>query len=439
MKNKITIIGAGISGLSAARFLTTANAEVELLEKANTVGGLVKCEYVADNLFHKVGGHVFNARNREIFDWFWSQFDQEAEFFRAKRNAKILLGGKLIGYPLENHLFQLGRETVKDVLEDLLRLEKGNRGSQPEYQNFEDFLMGNFGKTLYKLYFEPYNRKVWNTDLGRIPLGWLEGKLPMPDIRQILLSNMVREEESEMVHSTFFYPKSGGSQFIANRLAEGLPVRTNYEVKTIERRAGRLLINGTLDTAMLIYTGDVRKLADLLTISDSNLQEALRNVRDLKSTGTSNIFCECDANDLSWLYIPGAFTKAHRIIYTGNFSAANNRGTNRRTCVVEFSGKVAHEVMKEEIKSLPGNLSPLAFHYQPDSYVIQEKDTRQKINDLKKELEKHDIYLAGRFAEWEYYNMDKAIEVARDLVCRITGLVEAREYGASLARDGGNR
>jgi hypothetical protein len=35
--------------------------------------------------------------------------------------------------------------------------------------------------------------------------------------------------------------------------------------------------------------------------------------------------------------------------------------------------------------------------------------------------------------------MDKAIEVARDLVCRITGLVEAREYGASLARDGGNR
>ncbi len=32
--------------------------------------------------------------------------------------------------------------------------------------------------------------------------------------------------------------------------------------------------------------------------------------------------------------------------------------------------------------------------------------------------------------------MDKAIEVARDLVCRITGLMEAREYEASQARGG---
>jgi UDP-galactopyranose mutase len=28
----------------------------------------------------------------------------------------------------------------------------------------------------------------------------------------------------------------------------------------------------------------------------------------------------------------------------------------------------------------------------------------------------HSIYLCGRFAEWEYYNMDKAIEAAINLV-----------------------
>jgi UDP-galactopyranose mutase len=51
--------------------------------------------------------------------------------------------------------------------------------------------------------------------------------------------------------------------------------------------------------------------------------------------------------------------------------------------------------------------------------VIQEKDTRRTINALKERLQKYNIYLLGRFAEWEYYNMDKAIEAARDLARRL--------------------
>lgn len=37
------------------------------------------------------------------------------------------------------------------------------------------------------------------------------------------------------------------------------------------------------------------------------------------------------------------------------------------------------------------------------------------INTLKKNLQKENLYLLGRFAEWEYYNMDVAIGAALDL------------------------
>jgi UDP-galactopyranose mutase len=37
------------------------------------------------------------------------------------------------------------------------------------------------------------------------------------------------------------------------------------------------------------------------------------------------------------------------------------------------------------------------------------------INDLKFDLEKNNIYLCGRAAEWEYYNMDAAMGAALDL------------------------
>ena len=141
----------------------------------------------------------------------------------------------------------------------------------------------------------------------------------------------------------------------------------------------------------------------------------------LPSNDTSHVLCETDANDISWLYLPDRKFKAHRIIYTGNFSDTNNEGTDRKTCVVEFSGAHDQEDMIKELALLPGNLKPLAFNYEPNSYIIQKKDTRDKIRNLKSMLACYNIFLLGRFAEWEYYNMDKCIEGALKLsneLCR---------------------
>ena len=52
------------------------------------MGGLIKCERVNDCLFHKVGGHVFNARNQKVLDWFWSRFDKEIDIFLLGRFAE---------------------------------------------------------------------------------------------------------------------------------------------------------------------------------------------------------------------------------------------------------------------------------------------------------------------------------------------------------------
>ena len=107
------------------------------------------------------------------------------------------------------------------------------------------------------------------------------------------------------------------------------------------------------------------------------------------------------------------------IIYTGNFSSNNNDDGGRKTCVVEFSGKQNKAAMMEELKLLPGNLVPLAFNYEPNSYIIQQNGTRDKIANLKKLLGKFNIHLLGRFGEWEYYNMDKCIESAMELSSKL--------------------
>ena len=412
---KAIVIGSGISGLSISRMLST-RFEVKILEKSEKIGGLIKCERIEGNLFHRVGGHVFNSRNEEVLTWFWNHFDKEKEFLLAIRNAKILLNDTLIGYPLENYLYQLPETQLRPIINELLELISKGKKAVLEYDNFKDFLISNFGEKLYELYFGPYNSKIWNTDISKVPLAWLDGKLPMPQINDVIVSNIIKKEESSMVHARFYYPVRDGSQFIVNRLAENQNIETSYQVEEISSVNNQLSINyGNIIADKLIYCGDIRKLHAIIKIDDSELMKALATVTDLSSNGTSNVLCETDDNDISWLYLPQETYKAHRIIYTGNFSPTNNEGTTRKTCVVEFSGKQEMNTMINELTTLPGNLKPLQFNYEPNSYIIQDKETRIKINYIKGLLSKYNIFLLGRFAEWEYYNMDKCIESAMEL------------------------
>ncbi len=404
---KICVIGSGISGLSIANMLNDKH-EVVVYEKASKIGGLIKCTREEGNLFHRVGGHVFNSKNQKVLDWFWQYFDRDIEFLKATRNAKIFMDGMYLGYPLENYIHKLSPDVISAIVDDLLVHDK-----DAEYTNFAEFLEGNFGSTLYNLYFKPYNEKIWNTDLSKVPLDWLEGKLPMPNVKEIILNNIIKKEESDMVHSTFYYAKNEGSQFIVDRFAEKLSMKVGVAVNKIDKINGKWSIDGALFDKV-IYSGDIRKLSDIFTSSPDELNQELEVAKDFKSNGTSNVLCYTDDGDLSWLYFPEKSFIPHRIIYTGNFSDTNNVD-ERKTCTVEFSGKYDQDKMISELKKMPGNLQPIAFNYEPNSYVINTFETRATVNSIKNNLEKDGFYLIGRFAEWQYYNMDKCIEAAFEI------------------------
>jgi protoporphyrinogen oxidase len=402
-KNKIAVIGAGISGLAIAQMLNKW-ADVQVFEKNNKPGGLISCKIVDGRLYHTVGGHLFNSKNQTVLDWFWQFFDKDNEFIRAERNAKILLNNKYIGYPIENHLYQLDENIVSDVIDELIDV----RSSQDKWNNLEHFLKENFGQTLYNQYFRPYNEKIWQKQLHEIPLDWLEGKLPMPDKKTILLSNIFRKQEKDMVHAWFYYPRTGGSQFIADRLAEKLQINYDISIHSIELNREQCILNGNHDFDAVVFTGDVRSIPDLCNLVT---REIRNNLTTLRSNSTSNMLCESDEAEMTWLYIPSAEIKAHRIIYTGKLSPSNNRG-KKISCVVEFSGHFSPRNMRKEINKLPGNLSTIASNFQSASYVIQNSETKKTITNLKSVLEPQGLFLLGRFAEWEYYNMDKCIESA---------------------------
>ncbi|MGQ7945108.1 protoporphyrinogen/coproporphyrinogen oxidase [Flavobacterium sp. WC2509] len=404
---KVAVIGGGISGLSIARMLED-RSEVTVFEAADQPGGLIKCERVNGTLYHMVGGHVFNSRRQDVLDWFWGFFDREEEFTKATRNAIVYMG-RPIGYPIENHIYQFDAELQKKIITDLLKIAQ-NKNVEPT--NFEEFLKFRFGETLYNVYFKPYNEKVWKRDLSQVPLTWLAGKLPMPSVEEIIFDNFNKANETTMVHSTFYYAKNNGSQFLADRLAEGLNIIYNAKIKKLEKKGDKWSVNG-IEFDKVVFCGNIKDLPSMLE-GVIEISSFTKPIEALEYHGTTSVLCEIDKNPFSWIYMPDETHHSHRIICTGNFSETNN-GHDGLTATIEFTDEVDKNAILENLKKIPYSPKYLSHRYTQYTYPIQNASTREVINNLKELLEAEGIYLLGRFAEWEYYNMDAAIGAAIDL------------------------
>ncbi len=402
---KIGIIGGGISGISSAKILSEHGLEVKVFEKEGKIGGLISCDFIDGVTFHKVGGHVFNSKNEDVKNWFFSNFDKENEFYSLSRNAKIFIQNSLVNYPIENHLYQLPKKLTQKIIYELVNSEQNKSSSLGEY------LRNTFGETLFEIYFKPYNEKIWDYDLSRFPISWLENKLPMPSLDEIFFNNIFKENESKMVHSKFNYPKNGGSQFLIEKLGAGINIECESKIESITKSKKYWMINGE-KFDKIIFTGNVKSLPKIL--KNFNLDNFDSSI--FPSHGTSTVLAELQENDLSWLYLPDSHLKAHRVIMTGNFSPFNN-GNYGMTGTIEFTKKLNYNEIKSQCNKTPFFKNILALNEKEETYVIQTQKSRREIFKLKNILNQNGFYLLGRFAEWEYYNMDTAIEQSLN-VCK---------------------
>lgn len=411
-KQRIAIIGGGVSGLSIAHCLKD-KFHIQVFEKESRPGGLIKCDWEDGNLYHKVGGHVFNSRNQEVLDWFWKFFDKN-DFVKAERNAVVSMpDSKIVGYPIENHVYMLNDSIINAFLDDMISIIKHQNTSA---DNFEDFLKNKFGAALYELYFKPYNEKIWKRDLKTVPLSWLEGKLPMPSVKEMLYNNFNHVKEQQMVHSSFYYAKRNGSQFIADTLSKDINIAFNQQIRSIEKLQDQWIINNeTFDK--VVFCGNIKDLPKL--IQGFELDSIKNKIDLLEYHGTTTVFCRIDKNPYSWIYMPSKEYDAHRIICTGNFSSFNNKSDDEMTATIEFTDSISKEAILSQLKHIPFNPQYLTHHYEKYTYPIQDMTTKETIESVKAIMQPHHFYLLGRFAEWEYYNMDAAMGAALKLEKKI--------------------
>jgi protoporphyrinogen oxidase len=150
------VIGAGPAGLTAAYELGKHGVPVTVLEASpDRVGGIARTERYKGFSFD-IGGHRFFSKSREIED-LWTEI-LGAEMLVRARLSRIFYRGKFFDYPLKamNVLRNLG---VVNVTLSLASYVRAKIRPIRDARSFEDWTINNFGRRLYRTFFQTYTIK----------------------------------------------------------------------------------------------------------------------------------------------------------------------------------------------------------------------------------------------------------------------------------------
>jgi protoporphyrinogen oxidase len=406
---KICVIGAGISGLTAGKLLSKSH-DVTIYEKNKHIGGIARTKTVDGVAYHTVGGHCLNSRNKTIMDFIFNQILPKEEWHEVKRVAKIYFSGHFISYPIEYAIREIAyfnEDLAFEITKDFFCAE------DKEVENLEEWFITKFGKTLANEYFIPYNRKIWKMEPSKMSHRWVEGKLPIPNKKEFFKA-LIKGNEDDMPHKTFFYPNSNNQNTFIEALAKGLKILTNCEVISIKKIGNKWIINDKEEYDLVISTMPLNILPKVLKDTP---YEIIQEAKKLKYNKVTTVLWKTKPIPYTWTYYPSQDILFHRIIHIGNFFIPKSNYS-----ITEAIGEYSYDTMIEYGKKIDYLIEPIDYHVSEHAYIVFDQNYDYSVTKIKDYLDSIGIYTVGRFGEWKYYNMDNCIESVFKLVDKINSL-----------------
>lgn len=436
---EIVILGAGLTGLSAAYHLEQNKFyDFKIFEKNSSCGGLLR-SFQQDGFTFDYTGHLLHISNPYFFD-FLNNIAGINNFFMQNRSSYIYTHNKQIPYPFQSNLYKLPENIISECIngfikrkESLILRKKTNKG--PE--NFYEWVLNYFGSGIGKYFFFPYNTKLLSYDLKKITASWTGRFIPKIDLNTILESAKVKNKNNIGYNSQFYYPKNGGIQFLIKQVETKLKttVLTNYNATKIDLKNKTVIFeNGHIEKfKKLITTMPLNKL--LLKIDekeDSNLKNQHKKLLCNTVINFNLGFNKSVIKNKHWIYFPekkydfyrlgfwnninkNSAPKNYSSIY-GEYSYLPNKYTEKdSTKLTEQSIRQTLQFLKLEKQNIVSKKILKLSH----AYVIYNYWREKNIKSLHKRLNNLELYSIGRFGEWKYSSMQEAVMDGKTVVNRL--------------------
>ena len=412
---KYLIIGAGISGLTFANYVK--NDDYLILEKENEVGGYCRTIKKGDFIWD-YAGHFFHFKTDEFKKLFVDNVNKN-EIIHKDKCTKILYKDNLIDYPFQTNIHQLEKQDFIDCLYDLF-----NKTEKENYDNFLYMLYGKFGKSIVEKFLRPYNEKLYACNLQTLDTDAMGRFFPYADIKQII--NNMKANKDSSYNNTFLYPKNGAGSFIDilyNNLNKE-KVLLNTTISSIDMNKKCVKTNNGKEYYFdyLINSAPLNLFLELFNNTDfSNLQKELSYNKVLVFNLGFNK--KSKYTNEHWVYIPEKNANYYRIGFYDNILDANKLSMyieigydkNAQIDVDKQLKLTLVNLKKHGIIDDTMKLEEYVSIIMDPAYVHINGQTDKKIQDLKSNLSKNQIYTIGRYGAWTYCSMEDCMLEAKDL------------------------
>lgn len=357
-KNKILIVGAGITGITLAERFASKRSEVLLIEKRNHIGGNCYDYKNRDGiLIHKYGPHIFHTNYKEVWDYL-SQF---TEWIPYQHKVLGFFNGKYAPIPFNlNTLYELLPQQA-DNLEKKLIKNFGNNKKIPilELKKTKDKDLKFLADFVYEKVFLGYNLKQWGKTPEQID-SLVSARVPIV----ISKDNRYFQDKYQGI------PKNGYTKMFERMLKnKNVTLQLNTDFKEIQDK---------IKCDVIFYTGPIDDFFDYkygkLDYRCLNIKFKTLNQKEFQPAAVVNY------PDLKHPY----------------------------TRITEFK-KLTHQKHKKTAIGIEksGEKGILAWPLLDK----KNKNLFQKYLKEAEKLKKQNIYFVGRLAEYKYYNMDEIVKI----------------------------
>ncbi|MFN8500037.1 MAG: FAD-dependent oxidoreductase [Anaerolineae bacterium] len=415
------IIGAGPAGLSTAYHLNGPSWLI--LEQHERVGGL--CRSIEDQGFtFDYAGHIMFTNSDYVKDVMYPKLLGDNVHWQD-REAWVYSKGVYTRYPFQASTYGLPEEVVKDCIMGAVKARyEGDHGKEP--QNFKEYIEMFWGEGIAKHFMMPYNQKLWAVPLDEMSHTWLSGRVPQPNLEEIIMGGLRPLPKPLGPNARFGYPIKGGFEALVRGFLPYLDerrIRLNTQITAIHPAQHKVTLadGSSISYKRLVVTMPLPVLVNkLLTSAPAAVKAAAARLRHVSVRCVNLGINRGDVTDKHWIYYPED-TVFHRIFVQSNASKeCAPPGTTGLTCEITYSaykplpadGLIERCIedckrvgmIREGDEVLVANEADL-----PYAYVVPDTWKEQSVKTIRDWLESVDIVLSGRFAEWEYYNSDHAI------------------------------
>jgi UDP-galactopyranose mutase len=453
---KAVIIGGGPTGLSAAYHLDN---DTILLDKNPTPGGW--CRSVEDRGFtFDHAGHIMFSNDPYVLKLYEKLLGENLHW--QNREAWVYSKNVYTRYPFQGALYGLPPAVIKDCIVGAIEARYGLQSEaatsarnslarpvqdccadggvevpqesaatatcqQPiQPANFEDFIYRVWGAGIAKHFAIPYNKKLWTVPLSEMDTSWLGGRVPLPDLGEIIEGALEPVGKPMGPNARFGYPLRGGFQALVQGFLPFIEGKVENDANVIQ----------VVPSEHTVALADGRRFQYDHLISTMPLPELVRVIGDeapegvrLAAKGLKHISIRCvnlgikraNITEKHWIYYPED-SIFHRIFVQGNASPhCNPPGGFGLTCEISYSpwkplpidgDALIQRCIDDCIKVgiINGDDDVIVSNQvdMPYAYVVYDHARATNVSTVKEWLAQHDILLAGRYSEWEYYNSDHA-------------------------------